>query len=282
LSGDPSLDGALFYSGAVLVAVGGAGLAPLAASLLRHCVPERQGFFARWGFSHVALAVLAGFAANLAAGWLLPGSGVLFSLQLTLATLSAVALVALVQARALMPEGARALGFPAVGAETSVTAGRGIAARAVLAGLGTYLLVLPAIIGLELVWPLLAGWLELGRGPSPLLDGILELRGAPLVSALIVCVFVGPFLEELVFRGFLQPLFVQNFSAKGGVLLSAALFAGLHPAHDFLPLLGLATLLGFVMLRTQRLLAPWAVHAAHNALVLLIAFRFPEARELVQ
>jgi hypothetical protein len=50
-------------------------------------VPERQGFFARWGFSHVALALLAGVVANVAAGELLPGSGVLFSLHLSLANL---------------------------------------------------------------------------------------------------------------------------------------------------------------------------------------------------
>ena len=282
MSGDPSLGGALPFTGAVLVAVGGAGLAPLAASCLRHFVPERQGFFARWGFSHVALALLAGIVANVAASELLPGSGVLFSLHLSLATLAAVALVAVWQARALMPEGVRAFGFPAGGGETSITAGRGVAARAVLSGILIYALIIPAIVGLELLWPLLAGWLELSREPSQLLPGILELRGAPLAWALVVCIFLGPFLEELIFRGFLQPLFVQNFSAKGGILLTAALFAGLHPAHDFLPLFGLALLLGFLMLRTQRLFAPFAVHALHNALVLLIAFRFPEARDLVQ
>lgn len=269
-------------TGAVLVAAG-AGLVPLAGALLRHLVPERQGFFARWGFSHVALALLGGIAAHLAGSALLPGEGVLYALNLTLVTLGAVVLVAAWHARNLTPEGLRAFGFPAPQESEAGARATGFpAARAVVAGLLAYAVVVPSIAGLERLWPVLAGWLELPLPPSPLVGRILELEGAPLAWALAVCVVLGPLLEELAFRGFLQPLLVQNFSAKGGVLLTAFIFAALHGARDFLPLAGLACLLGFLMLRTQRLLAPFAVHAAHNALVLLIAFRFPEASELVQ
>ena len=278
----PPASDALPWTGAVLVAAG-AGLVPLSAALLRHLVAQRQGFFARWGFSHVALALLGGIGAHLAGGALLPGEGVIFGLNLTLVTLGAVLLVAVWHARRLTPEGLRAFGFPAeLEPEPGAPARRFPTARAVLAGLLAYAVVVPSIAGLERLWPVLADWLEVPLAENPLLERILELEGAPLLWALAVCVLVGPLLEELTFRGFLQPLLVQNFSAKGGVLLTAFLFAALHGARDFLPLLGLSSLLGFLMLRTQRLFAPFAVHAAHNALVLLIAFRFPEARELVQ
>jgi membrane protease YdiL (CAAX protease family) len=278
----PTAPEALPLTGAVLVAAG-AGLVPLAGALLRHLVPERQGFFARWGFSHLALALMGGILAHVAASALLPGEGVLRALNLTLLTMGGVVLVAIWHARNLTPEGLRAFGFPAaLPPEPGAPVRRFNTARAIAAGLSCYAVVVPSIAGLERVWPSLAGWLELPLAPSPLLERLLELRGAHLAWALAVCVLIGPFLEELVFRGFLQPLLVQNFSAKGGVLVTAGLFAALHGAHDFLPLFGLAALLGFLMLRTERLCVPFAVHAAHNALVLLIAFRFPEARELVQ
>ena len=75
-----------------------------------------------------------------------------------------------------------------------------------------------------------------------------------------------PLLEEVLFRGFLQPLLVQNFRDKGGIVLTSALFAVMHGTSAFLPIFGLSLILGAVMLRTQRLTAVWAIHALHNGL----------------
>lgn len=41
-------------------------------------------------------------------------------------------------------------------------------------------------------------------------------------------VLVAPFFEELLFRGFLQPLLSRTFGVAAGVLLTAALFGSLH------------------------------------------------------
>ena len=50
-------------------------------------------------------------------------------------------------------------------------------------------------------------------------------------------------------------------------LVSASLIvAMLHGVSAFLPIFGLALLLGSLKLRTQRLSAPFAVHALHNAI----------------
>ena len=80
-------------------------------------------------------------------------------------------------------------------------------------------------------------------------------------------IVVLPFFEELIFRGFLQPLLVQNLGDRGGVFLTSLVFALPHGDSAFLPIFGLALLLGSLKLRTQRLSAPFAVHALHNAIV---------------
>ena len=92
--------------------------------------------------------------------------------------------------------------------------------------------------------------------------------GARALSALLV-ILVLPFFEELIFRGFLQPLFVQNLGDRGGVFLASLVFAVLHGDSAFLPIFCLALLLGSLKLRTQSLASCFAVHALHNAVVFL-------------
>jgi hypothetical protein len=105
------------------------------------------------------------------------------------------------------------------------------------------------------------------------LVGIVSLEGADRVQAWVLAVAVLPFLEELCFRGFLQPLLVQNLSDRGGVAATAALFALIHEVHAFLPVFVLSLVMGGIMLRTRRLTAAWCVHALNNALTL--AFGIP-------
>jgi membrane protease YdiL (CAAX protease family) len=49
---------------------------------------------------------------------------------------------------------------------------------------------------------------------------------AILYGALVV--LVGPLFEELVFRGFMMPLFIRSSGATAGILITAALFGALH------------------------------------------------------
>ncbi len=254
-------------SGAVLVA-GGAALVPLAAATLRFGAYERRVFFARWGFSHVLLAVVVGVVAAFVVPVAIPGEGTLSTIYRSVLLLGSVAAFVAWIATKLQPEGVRSFGF---------APGH---ARAIATGLVTYACLLPFVVGLEGVWPTVMDWIGLAPATT-ILERILALEGAALAQAVLVCALVQPLFEEVVFRGFLQPLFVQNFGERGGIAVTSFVFAFLHPAQAMLPLFGLSCLLGAIQVRTQRLTAAWAVHAFHNALVLFVAFRFPEARELL-
>ena len=58
-----------------------------------------------------------------------------------------------------------------------------------------------------------------------------------VVSAAVTGLFaviLGPAVEELIFRGFLLPLFVRSFGVAAGIVLAAAPFVLMHgPQYDW-------------------------------------------------
>lgn len=125
----------------------------------------------------------------------------------------------------------------------------------------------------------LIGPMTAGRVP-----GLAPVIEAPLAwSVLVLTSVVGaPLLEELFFRGTLQPMLGRR-SAIVGIVSTAALFGAAHGFET--PLRAIPTffqglVLGSVMLLTGRLAASVLVHAANNVLVVaalaLIAHR-PES-----
>lgn len=270
---EPSLAVALV--GAVLV-LASVSLVPVLRALANRLLPARSVVFARWGFFHVGLAILAFFALTIVGGLglnladiELAGSGIgtlLFGAGLQLAT---VALV-LSFAHKLDPDGIRSLGLRAKGTLESA-----------LFGVATYIAVVPAIVGAGLlsVWC----WTSLEFEPKPqeVLRLVLELQGGERVLFLLLAIVVIPFFEELFFRGFLQPLLVQNLGDRGGVAVTAVLFAAVHAnLFAFLPLFMIALAMGMVMLRTQRLVASYVVHALHNGLMIFFVLSSDFGRQL--
>lgn len=263
---------AFAYVGAVL-AHSGIAASPFVARLVGRIFPGRNVFFARWGFTHLARVVLAFAAAVVVPHYLWPRStGASLSEDLLRSALvfGAAGAAAIHFAHRLSPEGARALGFR-----------RGRNARAVVAGVAAYLLLAPGIFGLGFLWPWVVERLGGVWEVQAPVKGFLALSGPRLWLAVVLAVGVMPFLEELLFRGFLQPLLVQNFRDQGGIALTSLFFAALHGWDAFLPIFGLSLLLGGIMLRTQRLVACWAVHGLHNALTIAVLLGSEEVRGML-
>jgi membrane protease YdiL (CAAX protease family) len=230
-------------------------------------------YFARWGFTHLAQVALAFVATALALelAWRpAEGAGASVLLARGVALFLPACALAVVLARRVEPEGARGLGL---------RPDRNL--RAVGLGLAGYALLLPAILGVGWLWPWLLERLGGEWREQVVVTHFLAESGAALWAAIGLAVLVQPFLEELLFRGFLQPLLVQNFHDRPGVALTALAFAGLHGTSSFLPILALSLVLGAVQLRTQRLAAAWAVHATHNGLMLALVLGWEPFRELL-
>jgi membrane protease YdiL (CAAX protease family) len=221
-----------------------------------------------WGFVQIAAVLAWIIFFSLAMHAVLPADGetalvgILVRSALLLGT---SALIILLIAIVRDPRGLAALGL---------RGGRTL--RSAIAAWFAYVANVPGLIGLAL----LSGWLldrmGIDRGAQSVLVKFLELDAADVPLALVLGVAVMPFLEELAFRAFLQPVLVRRLGSKLGIVATSLVFGGLHGAGAFLPIFGLSVLLGVVMLRTERLVACWAVHALHNGVVFAVARAHPE------
>lgn len=255
-------DLAAAQTGAVL-ALTGIVIAPLVALMVRRIFPGRNVMFARWGFSHVVLVVVMIFFVGALTRELGPtGDGhILVDLaRSAIAFGSGAALVAWFAYR-LDPEGLRCLGL---------WPGRHV--RALLAGLAAYVAFAPAIVGVGFLSAWLVEVLHLGTGKQEIAVELAKVAPSERWIAVVLGTLVVPLFEEILFRVFLQPLFVQNFRERAGIALTSLVFAALHGADAFLPIFVLSLLLGSVMLRTQRLVAVWGIHALHNGMMFVAMY----------
>jgi membrane protease YdiL (CAAX protease family) len=73
---------------------------------------------------------------------------------------------------------------------------------------------------------LLGGILQTPEVQTPF-EKLLDDRTSRIVIALFG-VTLGPVVEELLFRGFLQPVLADSLGVLPGILITSALFGGMH------------------------------------------------------
>lgn len=101
------------------------------------------------------------------------------------------------------------------------------------------------------------------------LDALTKDRWS-LIAIGIAATTAGPVFEELIFRGFAQPIFVRSLGLAGGLVATALPFSLLHgPQYNWnwklLLILTLASIaFGFVRHRTGSTAASSLTHAAYN------------------
>ena len=252
-----------------LLLLSGLALIPFGRLVAERSFPAPRVLFVRWGFTHLLAMALVFVLSAAIAAQLIGGEGVVQALLVGFSAFLIASLFVVSVAKKTEPDPVDSLGI------SGSAHGRGV-----FLGASLYLLFLPALFGVSLFSPwLLERFVGEAEGQEVLLQ-IGGLEGNALFLALLIAGLFQPFLEEVLFRGFLQPLFVQNFREGGGIFLTSLAFAALHGAAAFLPVLALSLLLGVIYLRTRSLVAVGVVHAMHNSLVLTLFFNFPEWREL--
>ena len=261
--------GAVALVGALLL-FSGVGLVPVGRLLSERLFPRARVHFVRWGFTHVLAVTVFFLLASAFALHLIGDEGVAHVLMAGAAAFALTAAFILCVAKRTEPTPWSSLGL------TDASHGRSIAL-----GVCLYVVFLPAIFGAGLVSP----WLvERAGGVAEGQEVLLEiggLKGDALGLALLIAVCLQPFLEELLFRCFLQPLLVQNFRETGGIVLTSFLFAFIHPGWvTFLPIFCLSLVLGVLYLRTRSFAAVAVVHGLHNGLVLALFLGSERWREL--
>ena len=114
--------------------------------------------------------------------------------------------------------------------------------------------------------------------PNPQESPIEKLLKVPLTAFLFAAlgVFMAPFVEEVVFRGFLFPVVERRLGKASAVTATALLFSGVHVSQLWgsWAAIILITVVGFtlstVRARTDALLPSFIIHLAYNSTVCLL------------
>lgn len=86
------------------------------------------------------------------------------------------------------------------------------------------------------------------------------------IAIAIYYTIVGPAIEEVAFRGRLQPVLISAFGSRAGIIVTAVVFAAMHGSVAGAPfhlLMGLVY--GLAAHRRGSLLMPWTMHISVNA-----------------
>lgn len=283
-------DQALAWVGLFVVVASSALLGP-AAALFRRIVPDRNVGFVRWAFGDL-LFVAAAFVLGsfLGAGWVaglaehtdaaglefvrLSEGGaalpkILVSIGVQVVVMACCSGLGYVLATRREPSAVRSLGLEPKGS-----------LRAVGLGALGFLIFAPAVLASGWLWSYVVSLAGESAAPqAAALQGSM-LEGTSLWVFLALVVLVVPLCEEFLFRGYLQPVLVQNFGDRGGVLIGALVFAMLHETTAQLSVFILALVLGTVMLRSRRLASAWCAHALNNGVAMFLVLH-PSTRDMV-
>lgn len=107
-------------------------------------------------------------------------------------------------------------------------------------------------------------WAELMNSAPKLVGG----RGWVLALAVVAA----PLCEEFIFRGLIYGGLRRSMKAPQAMLMSAAVFAVVHPPLSMLPVFVLGLCAAWTYERSKTLLAPMLVHATYNAVILSMQF----------
>ena len=128
------------------------------------------------------------------------------------------------------------------------------------------------VVGLWWCWAAILEAMGVVLKPQMIVDIFGQMDStAGLVSLVAYIVVVAPILEEVVFRGFVQPPLVRRVGRWGGIVATAGLFAMVHLSDPQAvpPLFILGCALGWLRERTGMLGASIALHIANNAAALV-------------
>ncbi|MFT5079952.1 MAG: membrane protease YdiL (CAAX protease family) [Planctomycetota bacterium] len=230
-----------------------------------------------WGGAEIAFVagsiLVALKFSSMALGWVHPSSPVdgLLAMDVSLLFGCAIALVlaaltirrsqpALSQARSLELAG-DAMGFSS----------QGRALRLFGFGALTLGLALPAILGVMNLAPYLLQLLDIEPQLQAVLQDLLALDGLGLGIGLLLATIVGPTLEEVLFRGLVQPLATQSQGAIPGILITSIFFGAIHGSVAFLPVFGLSLVLGYLRHRSGSLLPAIVGHCLWNGGTMILS-----------
>lgn len=139
--------------------------------------------------------------------------------------------------------------------------------KLIMYGVFTWMAAIPCVV---VAYLLAAKYLGSQGSSNPVISFVMQAaRNNSVAAAVIFYVTLGvlaPICEEILFRGFLYTALRRYWGILPSMLLSAALFAGIHlDAGGFLPLMTLGMLFAFTLEKTRSILPCMVAHGLWNS-----------------
>ena len=87
---------------------------------------------------------------------------------------------------------------------------------------------------------------------------------------ILILVVIGPFGEELIFRGFLYEYMRQRLKKETAIIFTSLIFALFHPISSFPVVMTLAVMLNFLYEMRDNIMVPVVLHSLNNLVVLIL------------
>jgi membrane protease YdiL (CAAX protease family) len=137
-------------------------------------------------------------------------------------------------------------------------------------GFSSYCAVLPLLVIIISALGYLVSLIQYEPPPHPLVDiFVTEDRQNPFLIyfSLILACTIGPFIEEVFFRGFCYTALRKHIGVRGAILVTAVFFAFIHySSFAFIPIFVLGVILAYLYEKRGSLVPSITLHIVHNCL----------------
>jgi uncharacterized protein len=147
-------------------------------------------------------------------------------------------------------------------------------------GIVGYVAAVPILVAVLAIVALVVNITKYVPQQQPVVELFLKEENQPfLVYTSVFTAIIGPFIEELFFRGFMYNAFKKRIGIFWAMLVTSAVFASLHTnIVGFAPILVLGFVLAYVYERTGTLVSSITIHMLHNFSMVLFVFLIKQAR----
>ncbi|MBI5143935.1 MAG: CPBP family intramembrane metalloprotease [Candidatus Omnitrophica bacterium] len=147
-------------------------------------------------------------------------------------------------------------------------------------GMAGYIATVPVLIGVLAVIVLIIHLTKYVPEKQPVVELFLKEENAPfLVYSSVFAAVVGPFIEELFFRGFMYNAFKKYIGIFWATIFTAGIFAALHTnIVGFLPIMILGITLAYLYEKTGTLVSSITVHIIHNLSMVFLIFLIKQVK----
>jgi hypothetical protein len=146
--------------------------------------------------------------------------------------------------------------------------------QSVFIGITGYITAIPVIFIIMLLTFLVVKLIGYEPPVQPVVEVFMkEERTSVLGVSVLFAAICGPIAEEIFFRGFMYSAVKKKTGIPGAILITSALFSGLH-THivGFMPIMALGVLLAYLYEKTGSIIPSITVHVIHNVGTVFMVF----------